>query len=123
MTGRQYGTLGLAGVGAFAIAFIAVHFLEPDLSIVSVYISAYALDDYGWLERVAEVALGVGLIAIALGLRETLAPGKRVAASWVLLLIAGLAGAVGGCSRQTLRGPPRGRTAEPSTTLQAMSVC
>lgn len=96
MTGRQYGTLGLAGVGAFAIAVVALHFVEPDLSFVSDYISTYALGDYGWLERAAEVALGVGLIAIALGLRETLAPGKRVTASWTLLLIAGLAGAVGG---------------------------
>ena len=96
MTGRQYGTLGLAGVGAFAIALIALHFLEPGLSIVSEYISAYALGDYGWLERAAEVTLGVGLVAIALGLRETLAPGKRVTASWVVMLIGGLAGAVGG---------------------------
>jgi hypothetical protein len=33
---------------------------------------------------------GVGTIAIALGLRKTLAPGKRVTASVVLLLLAGI---------------------------------
>lgn len=96
MTGKRYGALGLAGVGAFAIAVVALHFLEPDLNVVSEYISGYALGDYGWLERAAEVAFGVGLVAIALGLRQTLTPGKRVTASWVLFLFGGLAGAVGG---------------------------
>jgi Protein of unknown function (DUF998) len=38
----------------------------------------------------------VGLIAIALGLRSTLAPGKRVAASWVLILLAGFGFIVSG---------------------------
>ena len=32
----------------------------------------------------------VGVIAIALGLRATLSPGKRVTASWVLMLISGV---------------------------------
>jgi hypothetical protein len=48
---------------------------------VSDYISTHALGDYGWLERAAEVALGVGLIAFALGLREALAP-RKGAQSW-----------------------------------------
>ena len=90
MTGKQYGTIGLTGVGVFIVALVALHVLDPDLSVVDGYISEYALGDYGWLSRAADVALGAGVIAIALGLGATLAPGKRVTASWILILIAGL---------------------------------
>jgi hypothetical protein len=92
MTGRQYGTLAIAGGGAFVLAVVVLHFLHPEVSVVHEGISAYALADFGWLEQAAEFALGVGTVALALGLRETLAPGKRVTASWVLLVISGLAG-------------------------------
>jgi hypothetical protein len=90
MTGRQYGTIGLVGVGLNVGAIVALHVLDPGLNPVREYISTYALGDYGWLERVAGVALGVATIGIALGLRVTLASGKRVTTSWVLVLIAGL---------------------------------
>ena len=90
MTGNQYGTIGLLGIGFSFLALLALHILDSDLSVVDRYISEYALGDYGWLSRAADFALGAGMIAIALGLKETLASGKRVAASWVLVLIAGL---------------------------------
>lgn len=90
MTGRQYGTIGLVGVGLNVGAIVALHVLDPGLSPVREYMSVYALGDYGWLARVADFALGVGTIGIALGLRVTLTSGKRVTASWVLVLIAGL---------------------------------
>jgi hypothetical protein len=96
LTARQYGTLGLAGVGAFVVAMIALHFLDPDLSVMDKAMSEYALGRYGWLERAAEVGLGVGSIGVALGLRQTLAAGKRATASWVLILIAGLDGILSG---------------------------
>jgi hypothetical protein len=90
MTGRLYGALGMAGVGASLLALIALHVLDPDRSVVESTISEYALGDYGWLVSVNDIVLGVGIIAIALGLRQTLAPGKRVTAAWVFLLIVGL---------------------------------
>jgi len=96
MTARQYGTLGIAGIGLFVIALIALHFLDPGLSIVNETMSEYALGPYGWLERAAEVALGVGSIGVALGLRQTLAAGKRATASWVLILMNGLVGILSG---------------------------
>jgi Protein of unknown function (DUF998) len=40
--------------------------------------------------RIGQLAAGLGAIAIALGLRATLASRKRVTTSWVLIMIAGL---------------------------------
>lgn len=72
------------------LANLLLHVLDPELSMVNNVTSEYALGDYGWLKRAAEFANGVGVIAIALGLRATLSPGKRVTASWVLMLVAGI---------------------------------
>ena len=96
MTPTQYGTVGAVGVGAFILALTALHVLEPDLSVVDEYLSVYALSDYGWLSRAADLAMGIGIVAIALGLRKILAPGKRVTASWALILVAGLGFIVSG---------------------------
>lgn len=90
MTVRTYGTMGVVGVGLFALTVVALHILDPDLSVIDEPISVYSLGEYGWLSQLGTIAMGLGLIAIALGLRETLVSGKRVTASWVLVLIAGL---------------------------------
>lgn len=90
MTARQYGTIGIVGVSVFLLVNVSLHFLDPDLSVVDTVLSDYALGDYGWLSRAGDLGAAAGLIAIALGLRSTLAPGKRVAASWVLILVAGI---------------------------------
>jgi len=90
MTARRYGTVGVVGVGLFALTVVALHILDPDLSVIDEPISVYSLGEYGWLSQVGTIAMGLGLIGIALGLRETLMPGKRVTACWVLVLIAGL---------------------------------
>jgi len=96
VSARQYGTIGIVGVSVFLLVNVALHFLDPDLSVVDAVLSDYALGDYGWLSRAADFAAAVGLIAIALGLRSTLAPGKRVSASWVLILLAGFGFIVSG---------------------------
>ena len=96
MSAKQYGTLGIVGVAGYLLANIALHFLDPNLSIVNTHLSDYALGDYGWLSRASDFSAAVGLIAIALGLRLTLAPGKRVIASWVLIFIAGVGFIVSG---------------------------
>jgi hypothetical protein len=90
MTTRQYRAAGVMGAGVFAVALIALHILDSDQSVVEEYLSVYALGDYGWLSRAANLAMGLGLIAVALGLRATLTEGKRVAASWILILAAGV---------------------------------
>jgi hypothetical protein len=90
MTSRQYGTLGIAAVGASVLGSIALTFLNPDLSVIFNTTSDYALRTSGWLGFALGLLPGVGIIAIALGLRETLASGKRVTVSWGLVLIGGL---------------------------------
>ena len=96
MSARLYGSIGIVGVSVFLLVDVALHFLDPGLSVVNTVLSDYALGDYGWLSRAGDFAAAVGLIAIALGLRSTLAPGKRVAASWVLILLAGFGFIVSG---------------------------
>jgi hypothetical protein len=90
VTGRQYGTVGVVGVVVFALSVVALHILDTDVSVVNEPISIYSLGEYGWLSQAGTIAMGVGLIGIALGLRGTLMPGKRVTASWALMLIGGL---------------------------------
>jgi hypothetical protein len=96
MTHKQYGTIGVIGVGLFVLALIGLHILDSDLSVVDEYVSVYALGDHNWVSRAADLAMGLGIIAIALGLRKTLARGKRVTASWVLVLVAGFGFIVSG---------------------------
>ena len=90
MSGKQLGTVGMIGIGWFVVAVLALHVIEPDFSVVDNFISDYALGDYGWLMQLAFFGAGIGTIAIALGLRKTLAPGKRVTASLVLFAVAGI---------------------------------
>src|SRR5262245_21123772 len=96
MTARLYGTLGLAGVGLMALALLALPFLDPQLSLVDEYISVYGRGEYGWLLDAGLVAGGLGTIAIGLGLKRTLNPGKRATASWILIVLAGLGFVAGG---------------------------
>ena len=90
MSEKQLGTIGMIGIGWFVVAVLALHVIEPEFSVVDNFISDYANGDYGWLMQSAFFGAGVGTFAIALGLRKTLVPAKRVTASVVLLLIAGI---------------------------------
>ena len=81
----------MGGVGYFVLAVLALHFLHPDLSVMDDQMSYYALEEFGWLMRSAFAAVGIGTIAIGWGLNRTLEPGKRVKASVVMVLIAGVA--------------------------------
>ena len=80
----------MIGIGWFVVAVLALHVIEPDFSVVDNFISDYALGDYGWLMQLAFFGAGIGTIAIALGLRKTLAPGKRVTAAVVSFAVAGI---------------------------------
>lgn len=90
MTARRYGVIGIVGVSGWVLANLLLHVLDPELSVADNVMSEYALGDYGWLSRASAFANAVGVVAIALGLRATLSPGKRVTASWVLMLVAGV---------------------------------
>jgi hypothetical membrane protein len=87
---RTYGTIGIVGIVLFLVANLAMHFLNTDLSLVENYLSDYAVFEHGWVSRLGDFASAVGIIAIGLGLKETLEPGKRVTVTWMLFIIAGL---------------------------------
>lgn len=106
MSARQYGTIGIVGVSAFLLVNVALHFLDPDLSVVDAVLSDYALGDYGWLSRAWRFRGSGGPGSRSLWTRSTLAPGKRVAASWVLILLAGFDSLSRGCLIQTGQKPP-----------------
>src|SRR5215211_3367670 len=62
------GILALAGAAFWATALVAMHFLGPQTNDTST-ISEYAVGPYGGLYMAADVALGIGFVALALGLR------------------------------------------------------
>jgi hypothetical protein len=111
MTARKYGTVGVVGVLVYALSVVALHILDNDLSVADEPITMYSLGEYGWLSQAGTIAMGLGLIGIALGLRATLMPGKRVTASWVLMLIGGLGFIISG-----LFVPDPAGTTEPTTS-------
>lgn len=86
----------IGGSWALRIRRYPLHLLDSGPAILDNYISDYALGDYGWLSRVADVAMAVGLVGIAFGLREALGGGKRVTASWVPVLMAGIGFVISG---------------------------
>ncbi len=81
LTARQYGVIGIIGVAGWVLANLLLHVLDPELNVVDNVMSEYALGDHGWLSRASDFSNAVGVVAIALGLRATLSPGKRVTAS------------------------------------------
>ena len=96
MAGRYLGIVAMLGVAYFVVAGVALHFLDSALDPVEVYMSDYALGPYGWLMKSAFFAVGLGTIAIGLGLRATLAAGKRVTPAVVLVIVAGIGFLVAG---------------------------
>jgi hypothetical protein len=64
--------------------------VDPDVNVVDDYVSSYALGDYGWLSRLADLSMAMGVVTIALGLRARLPAGRRVATTWALMLAAGV---------------------------------
>lgn len=57
--------LGVAGISAFVVAVLALHGIRANLNPAEHTISEYSLGSYGWLMRAAFLALGVGILAIA----------------------------------------------------------
>ncbi len=94
--------VGIAGPAVATAALVALHVVRPDVNDTDL-ISAYAVGPYGWLMVAAFLALGIGALAVALGLRRAITP------SWWSLvgsLLVGLFGVgfvlagifpVGGC--------------------------
>ncbi len=86
----RLGTIGIAGAAYFVVTVVVLHFIQTDLDPIEILISKYGLGRFGWLMILAFLVVGVGTLALALGLRRSLAPGKRVATLAVLMALTGL---------------------------------
>lgn len=90
LSAGRLGTIGLVGVAVWVSIVVALHVIKSDLDPIETYISDYSIGENGWLMMVAFFAVGLGTLAIATGLLESLQPGKRVKTSVLLTAIAGL---------------------------------
>ncbi|GMQ86019.1 MAG: hypothetical protein BMS9Abin07_1591 [Acidimicrobiia bacterium] len=110
------GAMGVAAVAYFVATFVVLHFVQPELDPVEHFVSRYAFGRFGWLVTLAFVVVGVGTLALALGLHRSLQPGFRVATSVVLMSIAGV-GFVGSGIFKTNPLSPSGITAPTATGI------
>lgn len=77
-----------AGMALFATMAIVVHLLRPDLDWWDAQMSRYLLQPHGGWLQAAYCALAMTIVAIALGVRATLAPAARSTGP-LLLFVAG----------------------------------
>lgn len=89
-TARILADIALAGMGTFLVIVALMHILRPDLDPLDRAISEYARGDLGWLMTMAWFANGVGVLALASGLRRSVAPVARAGLATRLLDVAGL---------------------------------
>ena len=108
---RQAATVTLALVVTFALLVFVLHVLRTDLDPVEDYLSYYAVGRHGWLMVTAFVALGLGGLALAVGLRAAL-DGVLPLVGCTLLGGAGLGLVVGGVARTDLEGQPATTTGD-----------
>ena len=86
-TGHWLAGLALASVAAFGAILVALHLLRIDVSPLTQGISHYGNGAYRWLLPVANGILGVGGLALALGLAFGVAPAGRSVAGLALLVL------------------------------------
>jgi hypothetical protein len=84
------GRLGAAGNASFVGIALVMHVVQPEKSPLDTLASQYANGRMGWLMVLGFIVAGVGTIAVAEGLRRSLAPGRWVTASVVLMTLAGV---------------------------------
>lgn len=62
----------LSGNGCFAVAVLALHILQPELSPLNYAVSYYVHGAHGWLFTAGLLAWGIGSVALFLGLARTI---------------------------------------------------
>ena len=83
---RLLAYLGLAGLSCFVATVVALHWLQPQLNPVNEVVSYYVHGAWGWLLTVGLIGLGIGSLALTIGVgRAVVGPGVR--AGWWLLAI------------------------------------
>lgn len=82
--------LAIVGMAYYLSSVVAAHLLRPDIDPVSQPVSDYAVGPFGPFVGVAIFALGVGSLALALGLRLGIAPPGRSRVGLLLLALYGV---------------------------------
>ena len=92
---RTLGRVGIAGASLCGAAIVLMHLVQPALNPVDVAVSYYMNGRLGQVLGVGLVALGIGSLCLAAGLRAT-PGGTRMSAGFWLLLVWGAGCIVGG---------------------------
>jgi hypothetical protein len=82
--------LAIGGMVYYLSSVVAVHLLRPDVLPVSEPVSYYAVGPYGFFIGLAIFALGVGSLALTLGLHLGIAPPGRSRVGLLLLALYGV---------------------------------
>lgn len=72
----RYGLLGLVGVLVFLSSLIVVHLTSPEIDWLRDYVSNLANEPLGWVFVSSVFVHGWGNLALSLGLRRSLHPGR-----------------------------------------------
>jgi hypothetical protein len=120
------GILALAGAAFWATALVTMHFLGPQSNDTST-ISEYAVGPYGRLYIAADVALGIGFVALAFGVRGATTASRTSRFGSLLVGLNGLGWIVGGlfvvdpeCGRAVAASLPCSEGGEPVTAHGAI---
>jgi Protein of unknown function (DUF998) len=82
--------LTIVGMGYYLSSVVAAHLLRPDIDPVSEPVSNYAVGPYGFGIAIAIFALGVGSLALVLGLHLGIAPPGMSRVGLLLLALYGV---------------------------------
>lgn len=82
--------LAIVGMAYYLVSVVAAHLLRPDIHPVSDPVSYYAVGPYGFFIGIAIFALGVGSLALTLGLHLGIAPPGRTRVGLLLLALYGV---------------------------------
>lgn len=81
---RLYGQLGLTGIAVFVLSLVVVHLVSTDFDWMRDYVSYLANEPLGSVFLAGAFVHGWGNLALALGLRGALLPGRL--RTWAVLL-------------------------------------
>jgi hypothetical protein len=71
-TTRNLARAALGGIACFTLAFVALHILQPDLSLLDEAMSYYVHGEMGWLTTVGLLGLGLGSLSLTIALARLL---------------------------------------------------